>query len=684
MSQPGEQARRQLVRSASAITPLTLVSRLTGYLREKVVATLFGATARTDAFIVAWRIPNMLRDIVGEGAMSSAFIPVYAEIAVTKSEEEARAFVGRALGTFAFLLAALTVSGIALSPLLVDLLAHDFRANPWQFQLAVQLNRWIFPYIFLVSISALFQAVLNARHRFAISAAAPILMNVGFIAATVFLAPRLAEPAFALAAGVLFGGVLQMAVQWPQLARLRAVGRPALGWRDPAVRSVLLLMTPRLFAYGINTINLTFATRFAARLGTSSVSRLYFANRLKELVLGGFAVALATAILPLLSRQALEKSRDDFKTTLAFGLRLIGFVTVPATVGLIVLRFPILRVLLQGGRFGPADTQATADVLATLSAGLFFFAVVRVVVPAFYALKDTRMPVIAAFADCAFFIGASFVLVGPLGLPGLGLAASLAAAVNVTILLWTLRRREGRLHGGEIARSLLRIAAASVVMGAGLVAVTRRVDLTSMRIVPAALLLFAAIAGGTAVYWGCAHLLGAPEPAELARIARRRGGSPPASRLPRHETRPAAGLPRRSPRRRRGRGRDRAGPARARRRREGRRCLGRGGGRPEGRLAPDLRGRGRQDESRRRRGRRKRAGRLAVHPGRRPLARATPRIRARDASGPGPRTVRSLRARPGALGSSSRDRPLRSQDGRGAGQPRAGDVRGGRPTRRKS
>ncbi|HEY6146069.1 MAG TPA: lipid II flippase MurJ, partial [Thermoanaerobaculia bacterium] len=187
MSQATEQARGQLVRSASAITPLTLVSRLTGYFREKIVALFFGATARTDAFIVAWRIPNMLRDIVGEGAMSSAFIPVYAEISARGDDERARAFVGRVLGTFAFLLTGVTVVGIALSPLLVDLLAHDFRSNPWQFHLAVALNRWIFPYIFLVSTAALFQGVLNAHHRFALPAAAPILMNVGFIAATVAL-----------------------------------------------------------------------------------------------------------------------------------------------------------------------------------------------------------------------------------------------------------------------------------------------------------------------------------------------------------------------------------------------------------------------------------------------------------------------------------------------------------------
>jgi putative peptidoglycan lipid II flippase len=512
----------RLVRSASAITPLTLLSRLTGYLREKIVALFFGASARTDAFIVAWRIPNMLRDIVGEGAMSSAFIPVYARIEASRSEAQARAFVGRALGTFAFLVAALTVAGILFSPFLVDLLAHDFRDNPWQFELAVRLNRWIFPYIFLVSIAALFQGVLNAHGRFAVSAAAPVFMNVGFILATLLLAPRLSEPSYALAAGVLAGGVLQMAVQWPQLARLGAVGRPALGWRDPDVRNVLLLTTPRLFAYGINTINLTLATRFASELGTSNVSRLYFANRVKELVLGGFAVALATAILPLLSRQALEQDREGFKTTLAFALRLIAFVTVPATVGLIVLRLPILRVLLQGGEFRADDSRATAGVLATLSAGLFFFAVVRVVVPAFYALGDTRLPVFAALADCLVFLVGCILLVPAMGLPGIGISASGAAAVNVAVLLGALRRREGRLHGREIAGSLSRIGVASVLMGAALAIAERALDPASMRGLPAALALVGLIAGGAALYWACAHLLGAPEPGELRRIAGKR------------------------------------------------------------------------------------------------------------------------------------------------------------------
>jgi putative peptidoglycan lipid II flippase len=519
-----DEARRRVVRSASAITPLTLLSRLSGYARDKAFAHVLGASARMDAFLVAFRIPNMLRDIVGEGAMSSAFIPVYANVSAERSEEEARAFVGRALGTFAFLLALLTVVGILASPLLVGLLAPEFQTRPWQYELTVTLNRWIFPYIFLVSLAALFQAVLNSHHRFAVPAAAPIFLNLAMIAATLLLAPRLAEPTYGLAAGVLAGGFLQMAVQWPQLSRLHAVGRPALGWRDPAVRSVLTLMTPRLFAYGINTINLTFATRFAANLGTANVSRLYFANRLKELVLGGFAVALATAILPLLSRQALAEDRTEFKGTLAFALRLIAFVTVPATVGLMLLRAPIVRVLFQGGRYAAEDTEATAAVLATLCAGLFFFALVRVVVPAFYALRDTRLPVVAAFADMAVFLGLCELWTGRLGLPGIGLASSCAAAVNVAILIGVLRRREGRLHGRAIAVSVARMLAASAAMGALVWGADRAIGLARLALLPAAAALFAVIAAATAVYWLAARALGSPEPGELMVLLRRKRG----------------------------------------------------------------------------------------------------------------------------------------------------------------
>ena len=517
-----EETRGHLVRSASTITPLTLLSRVTGYLREKVIAATFGAGMRTDAFFVAFRIPNMLREIIGEGAMSSAVIPVYAEVSAKRSAEEARAFLGRVVATFSLILAALTCAGIVFSPWLVGLLAGQFRRTPGKFELTVALNRWIFPYIFLVSLAALCQAVLNAHRRFAAPAAAPIFLNVSIILAALFVSPRLAEPAYGLAIGVLAGGVLQIAVQIPQLRKLHAVGRPALGWRDPAVRSVLLLMTPRLLAYGINSVNIVVSTRFAAGLGDASVSYLNYANRLKELVLGGFAVSVATAILPLLSSQALAADREPFKENLAFALRLIAFVTVPASVGLIVLQTPIVRVLFQGGRFGSADTLATAAVLATLSVGLFFFAAVRVIVPAFYALKNTTLPVVAALADAATCVSLCLLWTRSLGLPGIGLAASTAAGVNVAVLVVALRRREGRLRGRQIFASLLRIAGAAAIMGGFLWAILRMVPEPRIAGWRGAAILTVVIGAAGAVYTVSAHLLGAPEPAELRRVARRR------------------------------------------------------------------------------------------------------------------------------------------------------------------
>ena len=517
-----DETRGRLVRSASTITPLTLLSRVTGYVRDKVIAVMLGAGLRSDAFFVAFRIPNMLREIIGEGAMSSAVIPVYVGVSAERSQEEARAFVGRIAATFALMLAGITVLGILVSPWLVSLLAGQFRETPGKFELTVSLNRWLFPYILLVSLSALCQALLNAHRRFAVSAAAPILLNVSMILAALFVSPRLAEPTYGLAAGVLLGGVLQIAIQLPQLSRLKALGRPALGWKDPTVRSVLLLMAPRLLAYGIAAVNTVVSTRFAAGLGNASVSHLYYANRLKELVLGGFAVAVATAILPLLSRQALAKDRGPFKDNLAFALRLIAFVTIPASVGLVVLQVPIVRVLFEGGRFGPADTAATAGTLATLAIGLFFFAGIRVIVPAFYALKNTTLPVAAAFADAVTFLLLCLVLSRPFGLPGIGLAASASAAVNVTFLLTALRRREGRLRGRQIAASLARVLAASVLMGGLLLAALRFVPADRIAGWRGAGLLAVLICGAGLFYGLTAHLLGAPEPAELRRVAWRR------------------------------------------------------------------------------------------------------------------------------------------------------------------
>ncbi|HEY6146366.1 MAG TPA: lipid II flippase MurJ, partial [Thermoanaerobaculia bacterium] len=273
---------------------------------------------------------------------------------------------------------------------------------------------------------------------------------------------------------------------------------------------------------GINTINSVIATRFASSLGEAGVSRFYYANRLKELVLGGFAVSLATAILPLLARQALAPDRGPFKGNVAFALRLITFVTVPATVGLVLLRVPIVGILFEGGRFRPADTYPTADVLASLAAGLVFFAGVRVLVPAFYALKETRLPVYSAVADCATFVLLCVLLTPRFGLPGIGFAASAAGAVNALILFVMLRLRQGRLRGREIAISTARIVLAGGAMGAALVAGRSFLAYDSWRGALGATRLAATILVAALLYWFIAAGLGAPEPAELRNVARRR------------------------------------------------------------------------------------------------------------------------------------------------------------------
>ena len=346
---------------------------------------------------------------------------------------------------------------------------------------------------------------------------------------------------------MLVGGLLQVAVQLPQLRTLRAVGRPALGWSDPAVRSVLLLMSPRLLAYGINSVNTVVSTRFAASLGDSSVSHLYYANRLKELVLGGFAVSVATAILPTLSKQALAEDRGPFKDHLAFALRLIAFVTLPATVGLVALQVPIVRVLFQGGRFGAADTAATAGVLATLALGLFFFAGVRVVVPAFYALKNTTLPVAGgARRRRGLHRCSAPLLTRPLGLPGIG-AGGIGCRRGRRRRSCSSRCAGGKggLRGRAIASSLWRILAASAAMGAFLVgrgAGRSAREPTSAGAARESSSPSSAIA--TACYWLAAHWLGAPEPAELTRLASRRRAEAA------HEGRRPAGLARGGARRR--------------------------------------------------------------------------------------------------------------------------------------
>jgi len=518
---PAEEARGRLVRSASVITLMTLVSRLTGYARDRTIAAYFGAGVTTDVFYTAFRIPNLLRQLVAEGALPGVFIPSYAEKRKTGSPEEARLFAARILSALTLLVCVLTVLGILFAPEIVRLLARGFASTPGKLPLTVLLTRLMFPYLCFVSIAAFLQAVLNAHGRFAVSAVSPILLNFSIIVAAVFAARHFPEPTVALAAGVLVGGLLQMAVQVPPARALSAVGRWSVRLSDPAVRAVFVLLVPRLFGFGIYAINNALSTRFASVFGDGAVSYLTFSNRVIELVRGGFVISVSTAILPLLAQQALEESSRSFKDTLRFGLRLVAFVTVPWAVGLAVLREPVIAALFEGGRFGPEATAATAHALGLYALGLFFISSNSLLVFAHYARKDTRTPVLCAAADLSVFVAVSLALRSS-GVGSVAFATSCGAAVNFVLLLAMLRRREGPLGGREIAASLLRVAAAAAAMAAAAGGAASWALGAHPPQGAAARLLFLAAATlfGAVVYLVVALLLRSSEPREFVRLLR--------------------------------------------------------------------------------------------------------------------------------------------------------------------
>jgi putative peptidoglycan lipid II flippase len=510
------------VRSASLITVLTLLSRITGYARDKVIAAVFGAGAASDVFYAAFRIPNLLRQLVAEGALPGAFIPSYAEQRRARTPEEVRLFAARVLSTLTLVVSILTGLGILFAPAIVRVLAKGFAATPGKLDQTILLTRVMFPYLLFVSLAALLQAILNAHGRFAVSALSPVALNLSIIGAAVLLAGRMSDPTLALAVGVLLGGILQMAVQIPAVRTAAGISRWSFAPLDPAVLSVFVLLIPRLFGFGIYAVNLALSTRFASAWD-GGVSYLTYGNRVIELVRGGFVISVSTALLPLLAQQALDTDRAPFRETLMFGLRMVAFVTVPGAVGLIVLREPIVRLLFQGGAFGPEATIETAAAMALYAVGLVFISSNSLLTFAHYARKDTRTPVVCAAADLVVFIAAS-ILLRPMGVSSIALATSIAAATHCALLALTLRRREGRLGGRRLAATLLRVLAAAAAMGAATAWVGYRLlglD-RGTTIGRAALGVGVSIAVGVAVYLAAAIVLRSPEPREFVRLLRRR------------------------------------------------------------------------------------------------------------------------------------------------------------------
>ncbi|MCK5768876.1 murein biosynthesis integral membrane protein MurJ [Algiphilus sp.] len=461
---------RSLLKSSGVVSAATLLSRLLGFLRDMLQAALFGAGAAMDAFFVAFRIPNLFRRMFAEGAFQQAFVPVLKETQAQGSEEELRRLVDAVASTLGAFLLLITAAGVLAAPLLMSLFAPGFMADAEKFATAVTLLRWTFPYLLFISLAALASGILHAHGRFAVPAITPVLLNLCLIAAALLYAPSVE----ALAIAVLIGGVLQLCFQLPSVWKLGLMPRPSAGWRDPAVRRIVLLMLPIMLGASISQLSLLLDSVIASFLpGDGSVSWLWYADRLMEFPLGVFSIAIATVILPYLSGQFAGKDAEGFSGTLDWALRLVLLLGIPAALGLLVLAEPIVATLFHHNAFTERDVAMTAAALVAYAFAFIGFSLVKVFIPAFYARQDTVQPLrlgaIAFGAGMVVSVALTTALVmAGHDRPHVGIAGATAAAswLHAGLLYARLRRDGVYAPRPGWMRYVVRIAIASAVMAA--------------------------------------------------------------------------------------------------------------------------------------------------------------------------------------------------------------------------
>ncbi|WP_269533917.1 murein biosynthesis integral membrane protein MurJ [Chitinimonas sp. BJYL2] len=431
-----------LLKALARTSSMTMLSRVLGLAREVMNTHQFGASHAMDAFVVAFRLPNMFRRIFAEGAFSQAFVPILAEYRSQRGEAATKEFVADIAGLLTLVLIAFTVLGVIAAPVIVWLSASGFAKHTDQFELTVALTRITFPYILLISLSSLASSILNTWNRFSVPAFTPTLLNISMIAFGIFLSPYLDEPIFALAIAVAVGGLAQLAFQLPFLARIGMLPRPKLNLKDAGVLRVLKQMVPALFGVSVAQISLLLNTQFASWLPAGSMSWLNYADRLMELPTGVLGVALGTILLPSLARLRAEDKSEDYSAMLDWGLRLCWLLALPATVALAVIAEPIIAVLFEHGRFTANDTRMTQQALSAYAVGLMALVSIKVLAPAFYARQDIRTPVKMGIITLICTQLLNLVFWQPLGHAGLALAISLGACLNALLLYRGLIRQQ--------------------------------------------------------------------------------------------------------------------------------------------------------------------------------------------------------------------------------------------------
>lgn len=448
---------------------MTMISRIFGLIRDVVIAHFFGAGAGADAFFVAFKIPNYLRRLFAEGGFSQAFVPVLSEYKSKKSREEVQILINHVAGTLGLALFGISLAGVIAAPVLIMIFAPGFIGNGGRYDLAAGMLRITFPYIMFISLTALAGGILNTWGRFGVPAFTPVLLNLSLILCAVYLAPVLDEPVMALAWGVFIAGVVQLLFQVPFLLRLKLLPRPIPNRHYEGVKRIINLMIPALFAVSVTQINLMVAMWIASFLQTGSISWLYYSERLMEFPQGVFGVALATVILPDLSRLHAENSMQKFSHMLDWALRWTFLITLPATLGLIVLAGPLLATLFQYGEFSAHDVAMTSRSLIAYAIGLSGFVLIKVFASGYFSRQDTRTPVKIAVVAMVSNIILSLALVMPLAHAGLALATSLASFINAGLLFYFLRKKRAYAIQTGWLLFLGRVILACVLMSVALI-----------------------------------------------------------------------------------------------------------------------------------------------------------------------------------------------------------------------
>lgn len=431
----------KLFRSTAIVSMMTFLSRILGFIRDIVIARLFGAGLGADVFFVAFKIPNFLRRLFAEGAFSQAFIPVLAEYR-QKGDRDLKELIANTSGTLAGILFVITAIGVIAAPILVMIFAPGFINNDEKINLAGDLLMITFPYLFFISLTALAGSILNSFGKFAVPAFTPVFLNLSLIGCALWLSPQLETPVTALAWGVFLGGVIQLAFQIPFLINIKQLPKPRWGWKNSGVQKILKLMLPAMFGVSVSQINLLLDTLLASFLVTGSISWLYYSDRLVEFPLGIVGIALATVILPSLSKKHATASKTEFSHTIDWALRWVFIIGTPAAIGLIWLAEPLLLTLFQYGEFSPDDAHKASLSLMAYGLGLLPFIFIKVLAPGYFARQDTKTPVKFGVIAMVTNMVLNIILMLQLAHVGLALATSLSASLNAFLLFVGLRKLE--------------------------------------------------------------------------------------------------------------------------------------------------------------------------------------------------------------------------------------------------